>query len=404
MSRLGIRDEEALWPGKEQVRLYISPGPKSCPGRSEFQIDPGNERVGQKGSPELCKDSIGGAPPEVEDLEVLLDPLEERLDLPPVLIQPGDGAGGEIEAIGQVDQAFARVGIPVTDSAQRAIAVDGTAATGQGNLLIREDSDSGGWDRSSPEDPILRSPLHACNKDRVLIVKSGEELGINVGAIDDENRAWRDGHLFSHRKVVGSSVADERQFRESRLVTVQDVEFDGRPLSGNHRPGEQVVTQLDRGRVQTVHDPSQSMGASLDFFAACVQDLGEDSADELVGPVVIGVGYSRAGEFRDSQRLSQEGEVVPDGEQVAEAFYAPEVSEEEDKEVVLTAVGADTTVSLEFGDRLLHQRVGNQPSNLLEQGATLRHGLSLLAHEVEGWFVVSSFIPQGREFSSLLCK
>jgi len=60
------------------------------------------------------------------DLEVLLDPLEEQLDLPTVLIDVGDRLCAEIKTVGQENIVLAAFGIAITDAAR----TDRTLRTG----------------------------------------------------------------------------------------------------------------------------------------------------------------------------------------------------------------------------------------------------------------------------------
>ena len=52
---------------------------------------------------------------EALELEVLLDPLEEQLDLPAALVDVGDGLGGEVFDVGQELVIPAGVGAGVAD-------------------------------------------------------------------------------------------------------------------------------------------------------------------------------------------------------------------------------------------------------------------------------------------------
>ena len=47
----------------------------------------GNEAVGTDGRVNLYSDSVLGSSPELFDFEVLLEPLEEQLNLPTVLVE-----------------------------------------------------------------------------------------------------------------------------------------------------------------------------------------------------------------------------------------------------------------------------------------------------------------------------
>ena len=71
----------------------------------EVMLNDGNEAVGDDGHMYLYADSIFGFSPETLDLEVLLDPFEKQLHLPPVFIEQGDVLCTEEEVVCVVDEA-----------------------------------------------------------------------------------------------------------------------------------------------------------------------------------------------------------------------------------------------------------------------------------------------------------
>ena len=66
-----------------------------------FESEIGKEQIDAKRDPDLGQNRVGGSSKEGLDLQVLLDPLEEQLDLPSAAIQLGDGKCREIEVVGQ---------------------------------------------------------------------------------------------------------------------------------------------------------------------------------------------------------------------------------------------------------------------------------------------------------------
>ena len=75
------------------------------PANLEVVLDDGNEAVGDDGHVYLYADCIFGFSPETLDLEVLLDPFEKQLHLPPIFIEQGDVLCAEVEVIRIVDEA-----------------------------------------------------------------------------------------------------------------------------------------------------------------------------------------------------------------------------------------------------------------------------------------------------------
>ncbi len=65
------------------------------------ELEVGQRQIDADGDPDLGHDGIAGGAQEALDLQVLLDPLEEQFDLPTGFVDLGDGAGGELEIVGQ---------------------------------------------------------------------------------------------------------------------------------------------------------------------------------------------------------------------------------------------------------------------------------------------------------------
>ena len=77
---------------------------KDGPTNLEVVLDDGNEAVCDDGNVNLYADCILGLSPESFDLEMLFDPFEEQLHLPPVFIKKSDVLGCKIEIVRVVNK------------------------------------------------------------------------------------------------------------------------------------------------------------------------------------------------------------------------------------------------------------------------------------------------------------
>ena len=104
----------------------------------EVVLDNGNEAVGDDGRMYLYTDSILGFSPETLDLEVLLDPFEKQLHLPPVFIEQGDVLGTEVEVVRIVDEASMKLWRIIDNSSDNAGILLLALFLGEANGLVFE--------------------------------------------------------------------------------------------------------------------------------------------------------------------------------------------------------------------------------------------------------------------------
>ena len=96
------------------------------PFAAELFTADGEQHVDADGDPDLGLHGILGGAEEAFDTEVLLDPFEEKFDLPAVAIELGNGEGGQLEVVGEEDEFALVFGVGVvrgrtgTCSARRA--------------------------------------------------------------------------------------------------------------------------------------------------------------------------------------------------------------------------------------------------------------------------------------------
>jgi len=74
--------------------------------------------VGGDGAPHLRLHCVLAVAQEMFDAQVLLDPLEEQLDLPPALVQRADGQCRQRRVVCQEDQRLARLGVLESNAPQ----------------------------------------------------------------------------------------------------------------------------------------------------------------------------------------------------------------------------------------------------------------------------------------------
>jgi len=123
-----------------------------------------HEYVDGYGDPDLGLHGILGGAIERLDPEVLLDPFEEQLDLPPAFVQLCDGQGWQDKVVGQEDQAFVRFRVVELDPSDLFRVLPSSVEAGEDAGLVA-DQTTGTID---------------------LIGVHSPELGIGLGSDDEE--------------------------------------------------------------------------------------------------------------------------------------------------------------------------------------------------------------------------
>jgi len=77
-----------------------------------------NQQINADSDPDLSFDGVGRCAVKGFDSQMLLDPSEEELYLPALLVNVGDGYGGNGKDIGQVDKTLLGVQVHVGHPAQ----------------------------------------------------------------------------------------------------------------------------------------------------------------------------------------------------------------------------------------------------------------------------------------------
>ena len=131
-------ERDAIAQTRDHAEIVLSTARR---GFIVLQRDP-NAHVGEKpkaGGPDLGLDGVLGGAEEAFDLEVLLDPFEEQLDLPAAFVKLGDGERRHGEVVGQEGQGLAGFRIVEFDAAELiGVARGRTDARGNDCLIAPE--------------------------------------------------------------------------------------------------------------------------------------------------------------------------------------------------------------------------------------------------------------------------
>src|SRR5690348_7780725 len=164
-----------------------------------------HQQVGDERDGDLGADGVLGGAGEAADPEVLLDPLEEQLDLPALLVEGGDLLGRAVEVVGEQAQQLAAVD---ADGDGAALALERIApaageAAGQVAGLIGEHAGVGG-DRPGHGRAQRRVGLEPGDEAAAGGGEAGPPAEVIVAEVEDVGRAG-----FDRQQALGGGVVVE---------------------------------------------------------------------------------------------------------------------------------------------------------------------------------------------------
>ncbi len=257
------------------------------------------QQVDAEGDPELAEDGIGRSPEEALDLEVLLDPLEEELDLPAFLVELGDGGSGQVCGVGEEDVVPAGLRIPVADPAQNQPIGEGLPAL-EPDRLIR--GETGAWaDLATIENGVGDVSLEPGDKPYLLLIQSMEQLVVIEPAVEDHDASRWKLEGPSPMDFVLLALGDRQEGGEVPVVIQTDMDLDRpfrRLVLG---PREQRCGELDQRGVQREELALEPEPMTGRMPLGPSQQLVEDLLEQRGRLIAVDPGQRRAGDRPSSE-------------------------------------------------------------------------------------------------------
>ena len=246
LSGLFERPEQVLDAVRGERRLTKNPHDfKDGPTNLEVVLDDGNEAVGDDGNVNLYAHCVLGFSPESLDLEVLLDPFEKQLHLPPIFIKESDVLGCKIEVVRVVNEAaleFRGIVDNPSDSPRILLPV---LLLGEADALVFEDIVGTVKDAFPIDNLIGRLTLlpddEECPK-RIDTVETGEVEVASVKHIAGQRLVCEPVHRVD---VMYLGVGDSVEHGNLRDNVNLGVDSDARLSASELRPSEHRHTEVD---------------------------------------------------------------------------------------------------------------------------------------------------------------
>ena len=228
-------------------------------GASKFEVvlNDSDETVCDDGNMDLYTHRIVALSPERLDLEVLLDPFEKQLDLPPVLVKECDVLGSKIEVVRVVSERAVQVRSIVDDTPDLARILLLVLLLREDNGLVAQDVVRSVKDVFTINNLIVRTLLLTNDKEGSgygNLVKSGEVKVASVKDIACKRLVSEPVHSIDIMHVgVGDSV--EHGYLRDDIHLSMD--FDARLRTSELCPTEERHTEVNSRGVHRIESSVQ---------------------------------------------------------------------------------------------------------------------------------------------------
>ena len=225
--------------------------------KSEVVLNDSDETVCDDGDMNLYTHRIVALSPERLDLEVLLDPFEEQLDLPPVFIKEGDVLGCKIEVVRVVSERAVPVGSIIDDTSDLARILFLVLILRKDNGLVTQDVVRSVKNVFAINDFIVRTLLLADDKEGSRygnLVKSGEVKVSSVKDVACQRLVCEPVHSIDIMHVgIGNSV-EHGNLRDDIHLSVN---LDARLRASELCPAKERHAKVDSSGVNGIEPPVQ---------------------------------------------------------------------------------------------------------------------------------------------------
>ena len=353
--------------------------------KAQVQIQPlpddGYQDVDRDGDPHLRLHGILRGPEECLDPKMLLDPPEEELDLPALLVQQGDAFRGKGKIVGEEDQVLPGFRVDKPDATQFVGVTlrrvdpredDGLVGPYPGRFV----------DGCGIQPAIAKILLRPDDEEGRAVRESMKPFEVQIPPVHHVVRSRLGDQFVQDVDVVPLPVGDLDERGDVPPKIQQGVEFDGRLPFPELRPRKERETQVDRRGVEGVYrllqlDRERIVRIQLQCSCRPDQSLCEVGED---APVAVLVGL-RQGGSGDPAPDAHVVELPPDGPQVGcdvpQAFAKRQLGEGHTEELVETGEFLDLVFPAVSVDALSEFANRKELDQLREDGSAGVHRPSL---------------------------
>ena len=342
-------------------------------------LDDGYQDVDRDGDPYLRLHGVLRGPEERLDPKMLLDPPEEELHLPPLLVEQGDAFRRKGKIVGQKNQVLFVLDVEEPDPAEFVGVMlrradprehDGLIGPHPGRLV----------DRRGIQPAIAKILLGPDDEEGQAIREGMKPFEIQIPAVHHVIRSGFGKQFVEDVHVVPLPVGDLDERGDVPPQVEQGMEFDGRLPFPEPRPREEGEAQVDCCGVESIHRLFQFHRegiVGIQIPGRPDQDLGEVGVDAPVA-VLVGVGQRVPGDPSPDAHVIQLGANGPQARfDVPQALPEGQLREGHAEELVEAGETQDLVVATIPPNALAKFVERKKFEQLREDGLAVVHGPSL---------------------------
>ena len=339
-------------------------------------LDDRDQDVDRDRDPHLRLHGVLGSSEERLDPQVLLDPPEEELHLPPLLVEQGDALRGKGKIVRQENEFLLVLDVEESDAAEFVGVMLGGVGARQGDGLIGTNPgrfvDGPGIHAAKPQ--VRLGPRDEKSEAKR---KSMKPLEVEIPPIHHVIRSRFGNQFVEDMHVVPLPVCDLDERGDVPPQIQKGVEFDGCLPFAESRPREKRKAQVDRRGVEGVHRMLQFHRegvVDVQPSGGPDQDLGEVGVDAPVA-ILVGVSQGVPGDPSPNAHVVQ---LRSDGSQarldVAQRFPEGQLREGHAEKLIEAGKTQDLVVAPIVADALAEIVEGEKFEQLREDGFAVVHG------------------------------
>ena len=238
------------------------------PVNLEVVPDDGNEAVGDDGDMNLYAHCIFGFSPETLDLEMLLDPFEEQLHLPPIFVKESDVLGCKIEIVRVVNEAPLKFRGIVDNSSDDSWVLFLVLLLGKADTLVFEDIVSPIQNALPVDNLVGRFTLLPNDEESSEYVDAIEPGEVKVASVKHIARQRLICEPVHRVDIMHLCSSDSVEYRNLRNDVNLSMDSDARLCASELSPSEHRHAQVDGSRVDGI-EPTMQLKLFRDAFGLC---------------------------------------------------------------------------------------------------------------------------------------